>query len=80
MFNGTITVKLLRIEDFTGLKLQGMVSNESRKSLDLSDIESLIAAKNKNIDWDLIKEYFDLFNCTELFHKFRKKYGDAQCR
>lgn len=77
MFTGTVAVKVLRIEDLIGFKLQGMVSDESRKSLDLSDIESLMAANNKNIDWNLIKEYFDLFNCTELFHKFRKKYGDA---
>ena len=77
MFNGTLTVKVLRIEDLIGFKLQGMVSDESRKSLDLSDIEALMAANNKNIDWTLIKEYFDLFNCTELFYKFRKKYDDA---
>lgn len=77
MFNGTVTVKILQLEDLIGFKLQGMVSDDSRKSLDLSDIESLMAVNKKNVDWTLVKEYFDLFNCIELFHKLREKYGDA---
>lgn len=75
MFDGTVSVKVLKVEDLIGFKLQGMVSDESRKSMDLSDIESLMAANNKNIDWNLIREYFDLFNCSELFHKLKEKYG-----
>lgn len=75
MFNGTVSVKVLKIEDLIGFKLQGMVNDESRKALDMSDIESLIAANKKNLDWDLIKEYFDLFNCDELFNELREKYS-----
>ncbi len=77
MFDGVAFVKVLKIEDLIGFKLQGMVSDESRKSQDFSDIESLISTNNKDIDWSLVKEYFDLFNCSELFNKLREKYGDA---
>jgi hypothetical protein len=76
MFDGTISIKVLKVEDLIGFKLQGMVNDESRKSLDLSDIESLLAANKKNVDWILIKEYFDLFNCTGIFDKLREKYAD----
>ncbi len=77
VFDGVAFVKVLKIEDLIGFKLQGMVSDESRKSQDFSDIESLISTNNKDIDWSLVKEYFDLFNCSELFNKLREKYGDA---
>lgn len=76
MFEGALSVKVLKIEDLIGFKLQGMVSDELRKSQDLSDIESLMSANNKDIDWDMINEYFDLFNCSELFNKLKGKYSN----
>ena len=76
MFGGTVSVKVLKIEDLIGFKLQGMINDESRRPLDLSDIESLIAAHNKNIDWNLIREYCDIFDCNELFNQLKEKYGD----
>ena len=76
LFNGTVSVRVLKMEDLIGLKLQGMVNDESRKPVDLSDIESLMAFNKNRMDWGLIKEYFELFNCGGLFNKLREKYGD----
>jgi hypothetical protein len=77
MFDGTVTVKVLKIEDLIGFKLQGMVNDESRQGIDLPDIESLMTVNSKSLDWNLIREYFDLFNRVELFDALREKYGNA---
>jgi hypothetical protein len=76
IFNETITINVLRIEDLIGFKLQAIKNDESRKAIDLSDIESLIAFNNDKIDWNLMKEFFDLFGFNELFEELRGKYGD----
>jgi len=77
MFDGSISVCVLKIEDLIGFKLQGMVNNELRQAIDLSDIESLMAINSKVLDWNLIREYFELFNRLELFNKLKEKYKDA---
>ncbi len=53
-----------------------MANNEKRKALDLSDIESLIDYNKAVINWELVKEYFDLFGFKDLFKKLRNKYGN----
>lgn len=76
MFGGTVSMKVVRIEDLIGLKVQGMINDESRRSLELSDIEALLKAHNKDVDWGLIREYFDLFSCNDIFQQLKGKYGD----
>ena len=76
IFGGSLSIKVLKIEDIIGLKLQGMGNDETRKAMDLSDIESLMAANKDSLDWGLIKEYFDLFECDGLFRRLREIYGD----
>lgn len=74
-FDGKLPVRVLRIEDLIGFKLQAMTNNEKRKALDLYDIETLMAAKAAEIDWLLVKEYFSLFGCDELYDELKGKYG-----
>ncbi|MEW6087696.1 MAG: nucleotidyl transferase AbiEii/AbiGii toxin family protein [bacterium] len=73
MFNETIPVKVLKIEDLIGLKVQAIANNESRKNMDLSDIESLIKENKADINWDTLEEYFDLFDFKALFNELRRK-------
>ncbi|MBI4687433.1 MAG: nucleotidyltransferase family protein [Nitrospirae bacterium] len=77
MFAGAVSLQVLQIEDLIGFKLQGMVNDESRRTIDLPDIESLMAENRKVLDWDLIREYFELFDRVELFDELREKYGHA---
>ena len=43
VFDETISVKVLKVEDIIGFKVQAIANDESRKTSDLGDIESLMA-------------------------------------
>ncbi len=76
IFNEAITIKVLKAEDLIGFKVQAMANDESRKAIDLPDIESLMAQCRGKIDWSVVEEYFTLFNFKELFDELRSKYGN----
>lgn len=78
VFNATLPIRVLKVEDIIGFKLQALTNNEKRRALDLSDIETLMAAKAAEIDWLLIKEYFSLFGCDELYDELKEKYVKNQ--
>ncbi|MDY6853452.1 MAG: nucleotidyltransferase family protein [Thermodesulfobacteriota bacterium] len=75
IFNGTVAIMVLKIEDIIGFKVQAIANNESRKAIDLPDIESLIAFNKDGINWDLIEEYFTLFEFNDLFNELKRKLG-----
>ncbi|MDY6853433.1 MAG: nucleotidyltransferase family protein [Thermodesulfobacteriota bacterium] len=75
IFDGNLTIMVLRVEDIIGFKVQAIANNESRKAIDLPDIESLIAFNKDRINWTLIEEYFTLFGCNVLFNELRSKFG-----
>ena len=67
ILNNTISVKVIKVEDIIGFKVQAIANDESRKALDLADIESLMTLHKSSIDWDILEEYFSLFKLSELF-------------
>ncbi len=73
VFNETVSIKVLKVEDLIGLKIQAMANDESRLSGDLADIDSLMAA-NRDIDWGLVEEYFSLFGFDEVFEELKGRY------
>lgn len=75
IFNETVPIMVLTVEDLIGLKVQAIANDESRKAIDLPDIESLIAMHKKTVNWLLIEEYFTLFGFKELLTELRIKYG-----
>jgi len=78
VFDGEMSIKVLKIEDIIGFKLQAIVNNEKRRAIDLADIESLMELRGSQIDWSLVKEYFLLFGYNKLFNELKKKYGKNQ--
>lgn len=54
-------VPVLIPEDIIGLKVQSMVNNPARRSLDMADIEYLLREQLDDLDLKMIREYFDLF-------------------
>lgn len=78
MFNGTLSVKVLKIEDLIGFKVQAIANNESRRTLDMSDIESLISFNKADIDWGILEEYFALFGFNNLFEELKEKCSDVK--
>jgi len=76
MFGGMVAVRVLKIEDLIGFKVQAIANNEARKAADMADIEALIALNKGRIDWSLIEEYFALFGFDDLLRDLKRKYGD----
>lgn len=75
IFNESMTIKVLKIEDLIGLKVQTIANDPLRKPIDLADIESLMETYGGSIDWPIIEEYFALFEFNDLFGELKSKYG-----
>lgn len=76
IFNETMNIKVLKVEDLIGLKVQAIANDPSRKPIDLTDIESLMRTYGARIDWSLLEEYFALFEFNDLFCELRSRYGE----
>jgi len=74
IFNDTINIKVLKVEDIIGFKVQAIANDESRKNLDLGDIEALMALYKTAIDWDILEGYFSLFKLSLVFTELKGKY------
>ena len=75
IFNESMTIKVLKVEDLIGLKVQAIANDPSRKPIDMADIESLMETYGGSIDWSIIEEYFALFEFNDLFEELKNKYG-----
>ncbi len=65
-------------EDLIGLKLQAMVNDPSRSERENADISALLrASKNKGrtIDWELLEEYFTLFERMDQLNHLKREHG-----
>ena len=62
ILEGRFKIKVLKIEDLIGLKVQASSNDPKRYHQDISDIEYLISNNYGNLDRSLIEEYFALFN------------------
>ena len=41
-------------------------NNPSRENIDMPDIELLISANRKNIDWELLENYCEIFHMEDV--------------
>lgn len=71
----TIGVKVVLVEDLIGLKIQAMVNDPTRRSGDLADIEALLEIHHARLNWELLEEYFRLFEQNNLLQRLQEKYG-----
>ncbi len=75
MFDETITIKVLIPEDIIGLKVQAFINQPERKIFELEDIRNLILVNPKDLDWEIIKRHFILFNLNTLYDELRNSYA-----
>ncbi len=78
LFEGTFQVPVVLPEDLIGLKLQALHNNPRREVQDYADIELLLEHCGPRLDWDLVREYFDLFHLQEHFNRFVTNYGATE--
>lgn len=77
IFEGRLKIKVLMPEDIIGLKVQALANNSDRKNKDYLDIESLMEHYKKDLDWELLEEYFNLFELEKEFQGLKAKYSNA---
>lgn len=58
-------LRVISTEGLIGFKLQGWV-NDARRTRDLEDIRALLRANRATLDMQEVREYFQLFNHTDL--------------
>ena len=73
ILNGQYYVKVVTCEDMIGLKVQSSSNDESRYHQDMADVEALINANRENLNIELVKEYFDLFDRGKEFQEILEK-------
>lgn len=78
VFDGKFRVRVLRAEDIIGLKLQALVNDSSRQNREYADIEAIMDYFKVKLSWDLLKEYFSLFEKREKFEELKKKYANLK--
>lgn len=64
IFEGAQEVRVLIPEDIVGLKLQAIKNNPARSATDMADVEQLLALHKETVNWELVEEYFELFEMT----------------
>jgi len=73
VFSGKLRVKVLKVEDLIGLKIQSLKNDPSRL-IDWWDIESALKLYGRDIDWSRVKEYFYMFDFKAEYGKFENEY------
>jgi len=78
ILNNQFKVKVLKVEDLIGLKVQASSNDPERYHQDMSDIETLLKGNLSNLDLNLIKEYFSIFEREKELAEILKRIKNAQ--
>lgn len=71
-------VPVLIPEDIIGLKVQSMVNDPKRRSLDMADIEFLLSENLDGVDMAIVEEYFSLFGLDDQLKDLLTRIRNAQ--
>ncbi len=77
ILKGKFKIKVIKPEDLIGLKVQSSSNDPKRYHQDMADIEAVIRANYKNLDLNLLKEYFALFNREKELEEILEKLKNA---
>jgi predicted nucleotidyltransferase len=78
IFGGKVRIKVVIIEDQIGLKVQSSSNDPSRLAQDMTDVELLIKNNYSNLDLELLKEYFDLFDRGQEFDRIIERLKNVK--
>lgn len=78
VLGGKFKIKVLRIEDQIGLKVQASTNDPRRLLQDTADIKMLLELHYSGLDIKLIREYFSLFNREKELDAILKGIKDAK--
>jgi predicted nucleotidyltransferase len=74
VFEGELLLSVLAPEDIIGLKIQSLVNNPERKERDEGDIKAIMAHFGDELDWNLLREHFLLFDLEDEYGEYEKRF------
>jgi predicted nucleotidyltransferase len=77
VLDGKCKIKVLRVEDQIGLKVQASSNDPRRMHQDMADIKMLIVSRYPKLDMKLLREYFSLFKREGELEDILKEAKDA---
>jgi hypothetical protein len=77
IFGGKLAVKVLCPEDIIGLKVQAIANDPQRKQRDFEDMKQLARECHEDLDWNVLAEYFTLFDMSDMYGELRGASGQA---
>lgn len=78
VFDEKLTIRVVIPEDIIGLKLQALVNDPSRTNREYADIEAIMTSAKEPLDWNLLEEYFSLFEQQKRYEELKENYGSSQ--
>jgi len=78
ILDGQFTAQLVIPEDIIGLKVQSSSNDQRRYHQDMADIEAIIKANRQDLDMELIREYFMLFDREDELEEIMEKCNEAE--
>ena len=75
---GRQSLKTAQPEDVIGLKVQAMCNDPDRRTREQSDIERVMARYGRELDWQRIVEFYDVFGLAEEANNLRARFDVAQ--
>ncbi len=78
IFGGTQQINVLEPEDIIGLKVQAVANDPLRRAQESIDIEALMARYGASMDWERIREYYDLFDFGAEAQQLQERFRHAQ--
>lgn len=78
VLGGRFKVKVLKIEDQIGLKVQASSNDAKRLYQDMADIRELIQNNYSTLDMNLVREYFSIFNREKELDDIIKENKDVE--
>ena len=74
-YAATSSIRIIAPEDIIGLKVQAIANNPSRRAHETADIEALASRYGRQLDWDRIQLYYELFELGQEATTLRARYG-----
>jgi len=74
VYDGNFAIPVLAPEDIIGLKVQSSSNDPLRENLEAADIQLILEHYSSTIDWERLREYFQLFGRENDYEALKKKF------
>lgn len=74
---GSQTLRTAQPEDVIGLKVQALCNDPARRAQEQSDIERLMARYGRDLDWQRIQEFYEVFGLADEARSLRARFDHA---